>query len=161
MKPLIVAQAPSRRSDPSEPLSGASGRRLAALAGMSHEEFLSAFERKNLVGIYPGRDGKGDRFPMKEAVDAANEIILHDFRGGRRIVLLGRTVATAFVGTEILSQFRLLQWHGDLINHGFQVALCPHPSGVSLWWNEPENVQAARAFWSALSIKVDQEEHMR
>jgi hypothetical protein len=32
-RPLIVAQAPSSRSDPSEPLSGASGRRLAALVG--------------------------------------------------------------------------------------------------------------------------------
>jgi hypothetical protein len=32
-RPLIVAQAPSSRSDPSEPLSGQSGRRLAALVG--------------------------------------------------------------------------------------------------------------------------------
>ena len=49
MKPLIIGQAPAAGSNPREPLSGNSGRRLAALCGIPHEAFLDAFERVELL----------------------------------------------------------------------------------------------------------------
>ena len=144
---LIVAQAPSSKSDPAEPLSGQSGRRLADLAGLTFEAFLERFERVNLLPVYPGRQGKGDAFPMAEAREHAHQILVSHFRGGRRVVLLGRNVAAAFMGSMLADDFPQLTWVGSAINHGFVVARCPHPSGVCRWWNEPKNVEAARAFW--------------
>lgn len=143
MKPLIVGQAPSRLSDPREPLSGRSGRRLAALCGMDLDGFLAAFERVNLIGSHPGKAaGKGDAFPMARARRAA--VVVSARFHGREVVLLGGNVAAAFS----VARMTLLHWHRA---PGFEFALCPHPSGVCLWWNDPANEKAARAFWRRLA----------
>ena len=57
MKTILVGQAPSRNSDPSSPLS----------KGASVEEYLDAFERRNVLNAWPGRSMKGDAFPMELA----------------------------------------------------------------------------------------------
>lgn len=92
---VIIGQAPSRLSDPSEPLSGNSGRRLASLAGLSLPEFLDRFERRNLLDAWPGKAGKGDAFVRAGEARALAESL----RAGlatRRVVLLGTAVARAF-----------------------------------------------------------------
>jgi len=75
MRALIVGQAPSRDSDPAEPFSGASGARLAALCGLTHAEFLSAFARVNLLSAFPGKASKGDLFPLAEACEAFEDLL--------------------------------------------------------------------------------------
>lgn len=142
MKPLIVGQAPSRFSDPREPLSGRSGRRLAALCGTDLDGFLAAFERVNLIGSHPGKAGKGDSFPLARARRAA-AVVSARFHG-RSVVLLGGNVAAALgvAGVD------LLRWHKA---PGFTFAVCPHPSGVCRWWNSPANEKAARVFWRRLA----------
>jgi hypothetical protein len=144
MRPLIVAQAPSSRSNPSEPLSGASGRRLAALCGLTLPDFLVSFERVNLLDMYPGKLGKGDKWDHVRARLAAYNMTPRLRR--RCTILLGWKVASAFQ-IEGKDYFR---WH-DNIGDGAFVSVCPHPSGIVLWWNHPENVARARAFWRDLA----------
>lgn len=137
MRLLVVAQAPSARSDPGEPLSGASGRRLAALMGVPHEAFLAGSERANLLDAFPGKAGKGDRFPMSAARLASYGLV--GAFAGRRVILVGSGTATVFLGPR----WPLLAWF-----NGFsaRVAVVPHPSGVNRWWNDPANEEAARRF---------------
>ncbi len=142
MRPLIVAQAPSSGSDPKEPLSGASGRRLALLCGVDHAAFLAAFERRNLIDHYPGKLGKGDAFDKVAARFAACNLTAR--LGQRRTVLLGGNVARAFHFDH-----PVLTWV-DEVGDDALVALCPHPSGVNRWWNDPRNVRRARRFWRDL-----------
>jgi len=140
---IVVGQAPGPSTDPAEPLSGASGRRLASLCGLDLPDFLARFERVNLLTTYPGRLGKGDAFPMAFAREAA--AAMAERVTSRRItVMLGLNVARAF-GMQRLTFFELTR-----LPHGY-VVVAPHPSGVSHWWNDPSNVSLARLFWRALA----------
>jgi len=136
MRALIVGQAPSRDSDPAEPFSGASGARLAALCGLTHAEFLSAFARVNLLSAFPGKASKGDLFPLAEACEAFEDLLPRC--RGREVVLLGRKVArVAGLDAPPFSWVARRAW-------------CQHPSGINIWWNEERNVRAARRFWRDL-----------
>lgn len=136
---LIVGQAPSACSDPLVPLAGPSGRRLAALCALSFEEFLVAYERANLLPAFPGKLAKGDAFPAWMGRRFAVEL-LRGRRTPRRLVLLGGNVSRAFgLSPEPLFAWRPLGRH--------QAAVCPHPSGISHFWNDPFNVGQARSFW--------------
>jgi hypothetical protein len=143
-KPLIIGQAPSRTSDPCAPLSGCSGRRLALLCGVPLPTFLSGFERLNLLPIYPGRTGKGDLFPIELARERAAAMIAAGTIQRPRTVLLGAKVAEVFG----LKRMEALRWYE---RDGVGLALCPHPSSISLFWNDPENVERARKFWRELA----------
>ena len=144
MRPLIVGQAPGRRGD-GEPLSGQAGRRLSSLCGLSYAEYLERFERVNVLREWPGKAGKGDAFPTEEAERGAFFLRSVAFRGGREVVLLGRSVARAFGFTARAPLFR---WMPEV---DAVVALAPHPSGVSLWWNDPANRRDAERFWRSLA----------
>lgn len=138
---LIVGQAPSASSDPAEPLSGMSGRRLASLCCLPFGEFLGAYDRVNLIDAFPGKLSKGDAFPIGEARLGAALIRAQE---PRRLVLLGSGVARAFgvvEGAPALRWFRL---------GPHEAAICPHPSGVCRWWNDHLNAGRARSFWLRL-----------
>lgn len=98
MKILFVGQAPSRDTDGQPPFTGRSGRKLAKLCGISHAEFLNAFELVNLLERWPGKSGKGDAFPMAEARLVAASL---DFRNRPLVVLVGRNVARAFDAADV------------------------------------------------------------
>lgn len=138
---LIVGQAPSASSDPGVPLSGLSGRRLASLCALAFEEFLAAYDRENLLPAFPGKLSKGDAFPVHLARLRAVAILRG--RQPRRLVLLGGGVSRAFG----LCPLPLLAWR-PLGRH--LAAVCPHPSGVCRWWNDPWQVGQARSFWLGL-----------
>lgn len=117
----IVGQAPGRTRGEREALEGPCGDRFARLAGLGGVGELRARARLvNLLGEWPGRAGKGDAFLAGE------------------VLLLGRGVARAF---RVDSPF--LEWRRV---GGAVVAVVPHPSGVSRWWNCPENRARASAF---------------
>lgn len=144
-KIILVGQAPGSRGDPKQPLAGAAGRRLAALANIDLDQFLDRFERVNLLGPQL-KAGKGDAFDVRAARDKADALRLK-WRG-RKAVLLGRGVAAAF---------RLVpddyQWFKPLeVPPGVEVAVMPHPSGISHWWNDSANVEAAREFMLRLKV---------
>lgn len=142
---IIVGQAPGPNTDPAQPLSGPSGRKLASLCGMTLDEFLTRFERVNLLADYPGRCGKGDAFPAAFAKQAALDI--RELVASRDVVMmLGLGVARAFN----LRRPEFFKWTRLSRDCG-HVVVVPHPSGISHWWNEPRNVTRAAKFWRALA----------
>lgn len=144
MRPLLVGQAPGPKSDPAEPLSGRCGARLAALCGLELDQFLRAFERVNLVERFHGKAGKGDVFNLIRARRKAIKLLVEGTATNRRVVLLGDGVARAFS----VENYELLKWrHTAALSY----AVAPHPSGVNHWFNDPDNVDAARAFWRDLA----------
>jgi hypothetical protein len=102
---------------------------------MGRKEYMALTERYNVLRRWPGKNGKGDHFPMRLAKTNARRLALGFV--GRRVILLGRSVAKAF-GLNV----GYLKW----VNIGFDVAVVPHPSGVNRWWNEARNKAAARRF---------------
>src|SRR5712691_1480211 len=131
---ILIGQAPARRAGP--PLAGRIGARLASLAELSPAEYLAAFERRNVLERWPGKDGKGDRFPPALARSAAARMTPSLRR--RRVIFLGRATARAFGFGE-----DLFAWKNFC---GFEAAAFPHPSGVNRWWNDPPNVARAADF---------------
>ncbi len=123
-----------RASEPGLPLSGASGRRLAALLSLSEPRLRAAFELVNLLPSWPGRAAKGDLFPLAEGRAAARR--LEPRLRGRVAVLLGGNVAAAFRHRGPPLTWR---WAG-----GSPCLRLPHPSGVNRWWNDARNTRAAR-----------------
>lgn len=140
MKIVLIGQAPSRHSI--EPFGGRSGDRLAALSGMAPLAFRQTYERLNLLTSYPGKVGKGDAFPRAVARLRAADMVLKLL--DRRVVLVGAGVAAAFRVDDL----PILTWV-RVYNADF--AICPHPSGINRWWNDPDNAAAARAFWTGLA----------
>jgi uracil-DNA glycosylase len=139
LRPLLVGQAPGR-------LGGArafagdkrSARRLAELVGARRASDF--FRTRNLLQAFPGKAGKGDRFPMAEARAAATKMRL---RG--TVLFAGKKVAAAF-GCSSAMYF---EWRR---RGGFRYAVVPHPSGVNRWWNDPSNRERARAFFRDLAV---------
>lgn len=148
MRPLLIGQAPGRRTDPEEPLSGRCGARLADLCGVELPEFMERFERVNLLDRFPGKAGKGDKFPIDKARKAAIDVLLFNPVRDRRVVMLGGNVAKAFGFPASEPMF----W-SRVDGAAFWVAFFPHPSGVNRWFNEPSNVSKARRFWTALASR--------
>lgn len=139
---LFIGQAPAGRDDPASPLSGATGRKLAALMGMSIEEFLATFDRANLLRKYPGKllNSKGDAFPIQKATINAFKLMRNNPPDNyRAIILLGKNVAKAFNWQNP----EFLEW--DRTRRPFRVVI-PHPSGINHWWNDKRNQRAAKEF---------------
>lgn len=131
----IVGQAPGRRARGEGPLGGACGRRLARLAGFgSFVELRQRAKLVNLLDRFPGKNGRGDAFPMIAAIETASAM------KPRGVVLLaGKNVAAAF-GFDGAEFF---EWRRRGTT---RFAVIPHPSGLSRWWNDPFNVTRAAAF---------------
>lgn len=145
MRPLLVGQAPGRTSRPDRPLIG--GRAGALLIELSSvgglKGYVRAFDRRNVLDAWPGRNGaKGDLFPLVDA-RASVAAMIPDL-GGRRVIMLGRAVSSAF-DLRYLSWF---EWHDD--PRGFRVAPFPHPSPVNKFWNSPTNRDRGRVFFRQL-----------
>ena len=113
-KIILVGQAPGKRSK--EPLDGAAGRRLAALAGLDLPQFLKRFDRVNLLDV-PGSNIVAMRKRVNE---------LRESWKGRRVVLLNKVVALAFrlIDGEDFEWFKPLE-----VPPGIEVAVMPQPDG--------------------------------
>lgn len=138
MRTVIVGQAPSRTSDPAEPLSGRSGQRLAELCGITMPDFLERFERINLLVGWQGKNGKGDRFEPGAAPERVAQALL--YLRARNVIILGAINSTSLGVIWPKLSFRPF-------NAG-NFAWCPHPSGINVWWNDRVNVAMARRFWT-------------
>lgn len=141
---LLIGQAPGPNSDPDLPLyplpAGKSGGRLAAYMGIDYSEYLMRFDRANLLYEHPGRHRSNDYFPDRLARVAAEAML--QVLEGRRLVALGRETGDA-LGYPLLgyhSWTRCPRW-------GVRIAVAPHPSGRSRWYNDEGNQREARQFW--------------
>jgi len=139
-KVILVGQAPGPREQGGI-LAGASGRRLAALAGMDLGDFLTKFERVNVLEQHPVDRGDAD-------LAIARADTMRAGWAGRRVVLLGRSVAAAFrLNPKAYEWFEVME-----LEPGIEAAVIPHPSGISNWWNDPENVERAREFMMRIKL---------
>lgn len=138
---MFVGQGPGKNHPPgSRPLEGkkGAGARLAKLCGLTNEELLKRCDTSNLLPDWRGKNGKGDNFPMNEAIISA-ELIWTKFFDYDRVVLFGSNVASAFG----MKNEKVLKW---VVLEGTTVAVVPHPSGINRWYNDPENRKKAEKF---------------
>lgn len=129
-------------------LTGPAGRTLARCADVEFHFYLNACERRNLLNRWPGSNGRGSAFPLREANRVA--VAMMPALNGRRVVLLGKRVARAFwVETDYLKWAGHTYRHPDRLDEvfaHFHVAVVPHPSRINRWWNDAQNLIRARAF---------------
>jgi uracil-DNA glycosylase len=142
LKPLIIGEAPGKSWDPNRPLEGRTGARLAACAGISFEEFLTTFDRVNLLDEQPQDAAGGMTFNMKQAARVAR-VMEQRFGIGQVVLLLGKRVASAFRLTSVA------YFETFALNHA-RVTVVPHPSGANRWWNDPENEKRMHDFMQRL-----------
>lgn len=150
-KPLLVGAAPGPNTDPRVPLfpmpASSSGGRLLAFSGLSRSEYLTKFERINLLNTWPGANHTGDNFPLelaRVAADAIRPLIYF-----RRVVLIGARVAQAFgIDTKEFSPFEWYTFIPKRIHFGAppagNVCYIPHPSGRNSFYRTEESKKAVR-----------------
>jgi len=136
----VFGEAPG--PTPGAPLAQAR-KRIGELIGLTPDEMAERFEWRNLLDEWPGYGpGGGSAFPKNAARHRARYELVHHrpltMTTNRRFIYLGKRVAEAFHFDE-----QWLTWRNDQ-------AICPHPSGLNRWWNEPANLERAREFWRAL-----------
>lgn len=126
---LLVGECPTRSEEHFEALSYNSGKRIADLARMGAAEYLSTFDRANLLPFTMHRRG----WPRAGARDAA--LALLPLMEGRRVVFLGANVRKAFAWTGAWLEVGPLFGPDDRA----QAVAIPHPSGKNLWYNDRLN----------------------
>lgn len=141
MKPLLVGEAPGKNEVTEQPLMGRVGKRMAALAGLTYDEYLERFDRVNLLHVRQDTKEKGFEFDHAAASIAAHKLFLDGtIVPGRVVVMLGWRVTRAFFSPYYKAYFERYDC-GDVAFYAM-----PHPSGVNRWWNEDENVRKASLF---------------
>jgi len=139
---LLLGQAPNKwMHDHNRPDHALWRRDLAELARLTMPEYYRLFTRANLLQEYPGKAGKGDAFPMRLARPAAKALRPH-LSAFKEVVFLGKMVAEAFSHWG-----DWFEWRGDAP----RLAMSPHPSRISTWWNIPGHGKRAGQFWLDLA----------
>jgi hypothetical protein len=136
---LIVGEAPNRKGQGKRPNTTLTGGRIAKLHPRAN-----TLPRTNILRQWPGAQGKGSAFPLGVARPAAARLWR---RKPLRVsfLVIGTRAAAAFGIRR--AEYEYLTWFE---HRGRLVAVCPHPSGIVLWWNEQENRDRAVAFFRDL-----------
>lgn len=145
MKPLIIGEAPSKNEVTPRPLEGRVGKRLAALCGLTLDEYLKHFDRVNLLDVRQDTKEKGFEFDHKLARVKAEYMLEFDIEPNRIVLLLGWRVAKAF-NLDHLGYFEE-QRHPD---SSAEFRVLPHPSGVNRWWNDIRHLMDAEVFMKTI-----------
>lgn len=145
-KIILIGQAPAVGDGPGVPFGGRPGKSLALLMSVDYEKLGDYFERLDVFAATVRKPGeRGDRFDFAAAREEIKNHQLPLIRG-RLVVFLGKKVANVF-GRAKMPPF---VWETDQ-ERGFTYALYPHPSGRDEFWNHPENVRAAKAFFAEIT----------
>src|SRR5438477_2928951 len=144
---LLVGQSPGlRATNENRPFAGIAGEKLRdwfELGGIPREDFWRKIHFSAVTKCYPGRlpGARGDRVPTPEEqalcrpwLDAQLEILQPDV-----ILLVGLLAIQTFLG-RVPSLSAVVGT--AVVKEGVCYLPLPHPSGVSRWLNEPENVAA-------------------
>lgn len=169
MRPILIGQNNPLSTRPGHELypapDGCTGHRLwrmlHARTGAFRQQYLDAFERRNLV--------RGMQFDRMRARASAYEFVCELSGSGRTIVLLGNAVREAF--HWVLKDHGCLVQSGALdcdpheihglppvLIHPQQVAGCtwrqvPHPSGRNLWYNSEKNRHVVELLMEELYVE--------
>lgn len=126
------------------------------MMGLTRGQYLTAFDRTNVLYEFPGRHKRDDKFPMPQARVAAQAI--RPLLAGRTVVLVGRNVAQAF--NFEADFFDWVDWPVQRrcsIRHDPGLAravVIPHPSGRNHWYNTQANRDLASAFWAQFRCEM-------
>ncbi len=144
---LLVGQSPGlRATNENRPFAGIAGDKLRAwveIGGIPYDDFWSKIHFSAVTKCYPGRlpGARGDRVPTPEEqllcrpwLDAQLEILRPDI-----VLLVGLLAIQTFLG-RVHSLSAIVGT--SVVKDGVYYLPLPHPSGVSRWLNEPENVAA-------------------
>ena len=142
MKPIFIGQAPGTRKADSAELAVLIGRTVAKRSGMEPSALESGFEAMNILDAHPGKNGKGDAFPVKKGDGAA--VVKERTKEDQLLLMMGRAVARACGAKMDRPYFEVFSWEGR------KAAIIPHPSGINLWWNDGGNKAIARDFMLGL-----------
>ena len=121
------------------PWRGRAGQTLRRWLGMDEDEFYATFYCASVTRCYPGKNpsGKGDRVPTpreQELCEFWRDWELRLVRP-KLIVPIGMLAIKGLLGRT-----QLAGTVGERFAYGDAVAIpLPHPSGVSLWLNNPDN----------------------
>jgi uracil-DNA glycosylase len=163
---LLVGQAPGLRATIQDrPFAGIAGDKLRAWferGGIPRSEFYARIHFAAVTRCYPGRLGgaRGDRVPSPEEqslcrpwLDELIEILEPDI-----VLLVGLLAIRTFLGpVKSLSG----AVGTATIRDGIRYLPLPHPSGVSRWLNEPENVAAVDRAMAILRGGIEERQRDR
>lgn len=123
---------------------GCTGHRLCRAMGLTRREYLSTFDRRNLLDYWPGRNaqGTGDAFPRAAAREALETMLPH--MAGRTVLVVGKGAADIMDLPKRMPsmEFRRLGVLGTVL----VVSWMPHMSGRVRYWNSPAHVRERDAF---------------
>lgn len=138
---LVIGQAPGRQEkERGLPFIGPSGRRLmawAAQAGFTEQEFREKCYFSAITKCFPGAAAKGDRRPTPREIVLCQPHLLAPLPllHPKVVLLVGQMAIEAF-----LEKRPLTEWVGHVEQRSGRYWIpLPHPSGASLWLNQPEN----------------------
>lgn len=143
---LLVGQAPGlRATNENRPFAGLSGEKLRAwfeLGGIPREDFWRKIHFSAVTKCYPGRlpGARGDRVPTPHEqtlcrpwLDAQTALLQPKI-----VLLIGLLAIQTYLG-RVHSLSAVVGT--ATIKDGVYYLPLPHPSGVSRWLNERENVE--------------------
>jgi uracil-DNA glycosylase len=142
---MIIGQAPGlTETQVKRPFNGTSGTRLfqwLAQAGWAENDFRQRHYMTAVTNCYPGKTngGKGDRVPSRAEQQLCRPFLDRELAlvAPEVIVPVGRLALELFYGRK----FKLAEVVGTSKRdeQGRWIVPLPHPSGASLWLNQPEN----------------------
>lgn len=144
---LLVGQAPGLRvSRDARPFAGAAGEKLRAWferGGIPREDFWRKIHFSAITRCYPGRlpGARGDRVPSPAEQGLCRPWLDEQIRVLRPevVLLVGLLAIRTFLG-------RVPSLSGAVgtatVRDGVRYLPLPHPSGVSRWLNDPDNLDA-------------------
>ena len=151
--PLLVGEANPYGADPCYALHplppSASGGRLAQILGLTADEYLAAYRRRNLCPRV---------WDVRRAAEEADGL-LYD---AGSLVLLGMKVSDAFRrvlrGVRLAGRVELAPFNHYVVKVSptrlLHIAVLPHPSGLSRAWNAPGAWKRARRAAAAVGGAV-------
>jgi uracil-DNA glycosylase len=158
---LLVGQAPGlRATNENRPFAGIAGDKLRAwleMGGIPGEDFWRKVHFSAVTKCYPGRlpGARGDRVPSPREqflcrpwLNAQLDLLKPDI-----ILLVGLLAIQTFLG-RVPSLTHVVGT--SVVRDGVLYLPLPHPSGVSRWLNEPENVRAVERAMRILRTRVEE-----
>jgi uracil-DNA glycosylase len=158
---LLIGQAPGLRANAeNRPFAGAAGEKLRTwfeLGGIAREDFWRKIHFSAITRCYPGRlpGARGDRVPSPPEQALCRPWLDEQLRTlePEIVLLVGLLAIRTFLGrvpslTGVVGTATL--------RDGIRFLPLPHPSGVSRWLNEPENVAAVGRAMAHLRGWVDE-----
>jgi uracil-DNA glycosylase len=129
-KVIFIGQAPGKTGNPGLPLAGGKvGKRMQKLLRVPQSMWIK-FDRVNLNQGFLGKCGRGDKFDRQEGRETAAKLLQGDWT---HYVLLGGHVARCF--GFLYCPLSIYEKNGK------RFFICPHPSGLNKWWNNPSLVK--------------------